>query len=71
MTEKTRKKKKHVWAELLHAQLRLFLAAMSSSKIDVVTQFVRPCFRSSPFFSFIVFEVSSCSKESQWCFNAV
>jgi len=28
----------------------LFLAAISSSRSDVVTQFVRPCFRSSPFF---------------------
>ena len=34
-------------------------------------KFVRPFVRPSPFFSFIVLEVSSCSKECQWCFNAV
>ena len=44
-----------------------FLAAMSSSRSDVVTQFVcvcfRVCFRPSPFFSFSVLEVSSSPKE--------
>ena len=45
----------------------IFLAAMSSSRSDVVTQFVFPCFRSSPFFSFSVLDVSSCPKEFQWC----
>ena len=53
----------------------IFLAAMSSSRSDVVTQSVRsfvfPFVRPSPFFSFIVLEVSSCSKECQCCFNAV
>ena len=50
----------------------LFSAAMNSSRSDVVTQFVRVSVRPSvPFFSFIVLEVSSCSREFQWCFNAV
>ena len=43
--------------------LEKFLAAMSSSRSDVVTQFVRPSVRPfmfpSPFFSFSVLEVSS------------
>ena len=35
----------------------VFLAVMSSSRSDVVTQFVFPSVRSSPFFSFGVFKV--------------
>ena len=50
-----------------------FLAAMSSSRSDVVTQCVRvsvfSCFR--PFFSFNVLEVSSSGKVFQLCFKAV
>ena len=50
----------------------IFLAAMSSSRSDDVTKSVRVfvCV-SVVIFSFIVLEVSSCSKECQWCFNAV
>ena len=50
-----------------------FLAAMSSSRSDVVTQFVCSFvfLRVCPFFSFSVFEVSSCPKEFQWCLKAV
>ena len=53
-----------------------FLAAMSSSRSDVVTKFVRPCVRlfvcpSVPFFSISVLEVSSRPKEFQWCFKTV
>ena len=49
-----------------------FLAAMSSSRSDVVTQCVFPCFRVSvPFFSFNVLEVSASPKVFQWCFNGV
>ena len=50
---------------------------MSSSRSDVVTQCVLPCFRVSvfpfvPFFSFSVLDVLSCSpKEFQWCFKKV
>ena len=48
---------------------------MSSSKSDVVTQFislfVRPFVRSSPFFSFAVLGVLSSPREFQWCFNEV
>ena len=45
----------------------LFIAAMSSLRSDVVTQFVR----SSPFFSFSVPGVLSSPKEFQWCFKKV
>ena len=52
-----------------------FLAAMSSSRSDVVTQFVcssvRSFVRPSLFFSFSVFEVLSSPKEFQWCFKKV
>ena len=49
-----------------------FLAAMTSSRSDVVTQFVCSCVCSSvPFFSFSVLEVSSSPKEFQWCLKAV
>ena len=52
----------------------IFLAAMSSSRSDVVTQSVRsfvfPSVRPL-FFSFSVLEVSSSPKEFQWCFKAV
>ena len=45
---------------------------MSSSRSDVVTQFVCSCFRLFvPFFSFSVFEVLSSPKEFQWCFKKV
>ena len=52
---------------------------MSSSRSDVVTQFVcsfvrpsvRPFVRPSLFFSFSVFEVLSSPKEFQWCFKKV
>ena len=66
------------WLILSSSFLRssLFLAAMSSSRSDVVTQFVRLFVRSFvcvsvPFFSFSVIEVSSSPKEFQWCFKAV
>ena len=50
----------------------LFLAAMSSSRSDVVTKFVRPCVRVFvPFFSLSVLKVSSRPKEFQWCFKTV
>ena len=56
----------------------LFLAAMSSSRSNVVTQFVRSFVflfvRSSPFFlllSLVFLGVSSCPKEFQWCFKKV
>ena len=50
----------------------VFLAAMSSSRSDVVTQFVCLSVRSFvPFFSFSVFEVLSSPKEFQWCFKKV
>ena len=53
-------------------KFNLFLAAMSSSRSDVVTQSVRSFVRVSvPFFSFSVIEVSSRPKEFQWCFKAV
>ena len=49
-----------------------FLAAMSSSRSDVVTQYVFPCFRvccrPSPF---SVLEVATSPKEFQWCFKEV
>ena len=57
-----------------------FLAAMSSSRSDVVTQSIRTfvrvsvrsfVFPSVPFFSFSVLEVSSSPKEFKWCFKAV
>ena len=50
----------------------IFLAVMSSSRSDVVTQFVRSFVFSCvcSFFSFSVFEVSSCPKEFQWCLKA-
>ena len=48
-----------------------FLAAMSSSRSDVVTQCVRVFVFSSLFFSFSVFEVLSSPKEFQWCFKKV
>ena len=44
---------------------------MSSSRSDVVTQFVCSCVRPSLFFSFSVFEVLSSPKEFQWCFKKV
>ena len=44
---------------------------MSSSRSDVVTQFVRLFVCSSLFFSFSVFEVLSSPKEFQWCFKKV
>ena len=57
---------------LVEFLLHLFLAAMSSSRSDVVTQCVFPCFRVSvPFFSFNVLEVSASPKVFQWCFNGV
>ena len=46
-----------------------FLAAMSSSRSDVVTHCVLPSV--CPFFSFSVLEVSSSPKEFQWCFKKV
>ena len=47
-----------------------FLAAMSSSRSDVVTQFVHLFVRPSvPFFSFSVLGVLSSPKEFQWCFK--
>ena len=45
-----------------------FLAAMSSSRSDVVTQCVRPFV---PFVSFSIFGVLSSPEESQWCFKKV
>ena len=45
-----------------------FLAAMSSSRSDVVTQCVRLFV---PFFSFSIFGVLSSPEESQWCFKKV
>ena len=63
------------WKRKKLTSRRFFLAAMSSSRSDVVTQFVRsfvfPFVRSSPFFSFSVLEVSSSPKVFQWCFKAV
>ena len=45
---------------------------MSSSRSDVVTQFVCPCVRPSvPSFSFSVLGVLSSPKEFQWCFEKV
>ena len=42
-------------------QERVFLAAMSSSRSDVVTKCVRSCFR--PFFSFaLIFPFKSCGE---------
>ena len=49
----------------------LSLAAISSSRSDVVTQCVRVFVRPSPFFSFSVLEESSCPKEFQWCLKVV
>ena len=49
--------------------IAVFLAAMSSSRSDVVTQSVLPFFR--PFFLFCVLEVFSRPKEFQWGFKAV
>ena len=49
-----------------------FLAAMSSSRSDVVTQCVRVFVRVFvPFFSFIVLGVLSSVKVFQWCFKSV
>ena len=48
-----------------------FLAVMSSSRSDVVTQSVCPFVRPSPFFSFSVEGVLSSPKEFQWCFKKV
>ena len=49
-----------------------FLAEMSSSRSDVVTQCVRVFVRVFvPFFSFSVLEISSSPKEIQLCFKAV
>ena len=52
----------------------IFLAAMSSSRSDIVTQSVRsfvfPSARTL-FFSFSVLEVSTSPKEFQWCFKGV
>ena len=45
-----------------------FLAAMSSSRSDVVTQCVSPSFRTLFFFGLGVF---SSPKEFQWCFKKV
>ena len=53
------------------SQYTPFLAAMSSSRSDVVTQSVRPFVFTSSFLSFSVLEVSSSPKEFQWCFKAV
>ena len=54
-------------SEIIHCLEYKFLAAMSSSRSDVVTQFVRPFVRVSvPFFSFSVIEVSFSPKEFQW-----
>ena len=51
---------------------KYFFAAMSSSRSDVVTQFVFPSVRSSvPFFSFSVLEVFSSPKVFQLCFKVV
>ena len=57
---------------MVHAKRRVqqsILAAMSSSRSDVVTQFVCSFVRSSPFFSFSVLGVLSSPKEFQWCFK--
>ena len=48
-----------------------FLAAMSSSRSDVVTQFVRSSVLPYPFFSFSVPEVFSSPKEFPLCFKKV
>ena len=59
--------KKNFRGELIiHGGTKTFLAAMSSSRSDVVTKFVRSCV---PFFSFSVLEVLSSPKEFQWCFR--
>ena len=50
--------------------LVLFLAAMSSSRSDDVTKFVRSFVRCH-FFSFSVLGVLSSPKEFQWCFKKV
>ena len=56
-----------VWKSLTnHKQ---FLAAMSSSRSDVVTQSVRSCV--CPFFSFSVLGILSSLKVFQWCFKKV
>ena len=55
-----------------YRKIHRFLAAMSSSRSDVVTQFVRPFVRLFvPFFSFSVLGVLSGPKEFQWCFKKV
>ena len=59
------------WLQQPHVAHNLFLAAMSSSRVDIVTQSVFLSVCLSPFFSFSVLEVLSSPKEFQWCFKKV